>query len=356
VTPVRGRGITLVVVVAVILVLSGALAGCSGEKKQTLKVFNADSLMVPFEALAIEFEAEHPGVDVQIEGHGSIQVIRHATELHDEVDVLAVADYSLIPMLMYDIKVPDTDEDYADWYVIFATNELGLAYTPQSKYADEINSTNWYEVLSRPDVTVALSDPRFDSSGYRALMACQLAELYYGNETIFEDVLGNSSPPITVDALDGMYTITVPEVLKSPKLTIRGTSIALLSTIESGDVDYAFLYKSVAVQHGLEFLELPGEINLSSDSYKMLVQGLVVKLQFQRFASVYPEFECLPILYAVTIPQNTPKRELAVEFVKFLIGPEGQRILIEQNQPPIVPAKADSPALLPGELKPLVAE
>jgi molybdate/tungstate transport system substrate-binding protein len=116
------------------------------------------------------------------------------------------------------------------------------------------------------------------------------------------------------------------------------------------------MYKSVAEQHGLRFLELPGEINLSSDSYKMLVQGLVVKLQFQRFASVYPEFECLPILYAVTIPQNTPKRELAVEFVKFLIGPEGQRILIEQNQPPIVPAKADSPALLPGELKPLVAE
>lgn len=351
----RGR-VALVALAAAILVLSGILVGCSGEKKQTLKVFNADSLMVPFEALAIEFEAEHPGVGVQVEGHGSIQVIRHATELHDEVDVLAVADYSLIPMLMYETQVPGTTENYADWYVIFATNELGLAYTPQSRYTGEITSANWYEVLSRLDVTVALSDPRFDSSGYRALMACQLAELYYGNATIFEDVLGKSSPPITVDEIDGTYTITVPEVLKSPKLTIRGSSIGLLSTIESGDVDYAFMYKSVAEQHGLKFLELPGEINLSSDSYKMLVQGLVVKLQFQRFASVYPEFECLPILYAVTIPQNTPKRELAVEFVKFLLGPEGQRILIEQSQPPVSPAYADAPDLLPNELKPLVAE
>jgi molybdate/tungstate transport system substrate-binding protein len=354
-TFIRGRGV-LAFLAITILLLSTTLYGCSSEKKQILKVFNADSLMVPFEELASEFEAEHPSVDVQVEGHGSIQVIRHATELHDEVDVIAVADYSLIPMLMYNTKIPGTDKNYADWYVIFSTNELGLAYTPQSRYAGEITSANWYEVLSRPDVEVALSDPRFDSSGYRALMSCQLAELYYGNTTIFKGVLGNSSPPITVDENGGNYTITVPEILKSSKLTIRGSSIGLLSTIESGDVDYAFMYKSVAEQHGLKFLELPGEINLSSDGYKALVQRLEVKLQFQRFASVYPEFECLPILYAVTIPQNTPKRELAVEFVKFLLGPEGQRILLEQSQPPVSPAYADAPDLLPNELKPLVAE
>lgn len=345
--------IVLVIAICSLLIM---VSGCSSEQRQTLKVFNADSLMVPFEALATAFENEHPGVDVQVEGHGSIQVIRHATELHDEVDVLAVADYSLIPMLMYSTKIPNTNENYADWYVIFATNELGLAYTPQSKYADKINSANWYQVLSRSDVTVALSDPRFDSSGYRALMACQLAELFYGNATIFETVLGHSSPPITVENNNDIYTIKVPEILESSKLTIRGSSIGLLSTMESGDVDYAFMYKSVAEQHKLEFLELPGEINLSSDSYNTLVKGLIVKLQFQRFASVNPEFECLPILYAVTIPQNAPNGELAIEFAKFLLAPEGQRILIEQSQPPVLFPYSDNYELMPDELKSLVSK
>nr|HID13915.1 extracellular solute-binding protein [Anaerolineae bacterium] len=47
-----------------------------------------------------------------------------------------------------------------------------------------------------------------------------------------------------------------------------------------------------------------------------------------------------PIVYGVTIPKNAPNPELAIEFVRFLIGPEGQAIMEQQGQPPIVPAVA----------------
>jgi molybdate/tungstate transport system substrate-binding protein len=43
-----------------------------------------------------------------MEGHGSIQVIRHVSDLHEQADVLVTADYSLIPMLLYEVKDPDT--------------------------------------------------------------------------------------------------------------------------------------------------------------------------------------------------------------------------------------------------------
>ncbi len=159
-----------------------------------LKVICASSLMVPFQEMEKEFEAVHPDIDVVVEGHGSIEAIRYVTELDTEADVVAVADYSLIPMMMYNHQVPGTSESYADWYVNFATNRLGLAYTKKSKYADQISATNWYDILSDPDVKLGIPDPNIDSCGYRALMMCQLAETYYGDETIFEKVLGSFSP------------------------------------------------------------------------------------------------------------------------------------------------------------------
>lgn len=332
-----------------------SLAGCGGQGKTKLKVFNADSLMVPFAAIEKAFEARYPDVDVLIEGHGSIQVIRYVTELHAEVDVAAVADYSLLPMMMYGAQLPDGAGSYADWCIKFATNRLGIAYTASSKHAEEIDTSNWFEVLSRSDVRVGLSDPRFDSSGYRALMMCQLAEAYYGNDAIFENLLGNDfSPPITVSQERGEATVVVPEVLRPGRISLRGSSIALLSTIESGDIDYAFMYESVAKQHGLRFLPLPAEIDLSSAEYADLYATVRCKLAFQRFASVEPEFVGEPIVYGITVPRNAPYPELAAEFIEFLLSPEGQTILSHTYQPPLVPSTADFPGNVPEGLRPFV--
>jgi len=54
-----------------------------------LKVFHAGSLGEPFQELETEFEAQHPGVDVQREAAGSAQSIKKITELGKKADVLA---------------------------------------------------------------------------------------------------------------------------------------------------------------------------------------------------------------------------------------------------------------------------
>ena len=59
------------------------------------------------------FEAQHPDVDVQVEGHGSIQAIRQVTDLHRPIDVVAVADESLIPDLMFRTD-PATGTNFTD--------------------------------------------------------------------------------------------------------------------------------------------------------------------------------------------------------------------------------------------------
>ncbi len=338
-----------------IILFTFILASCGSDKTE-LKVINAGSLMVPFAELEAAFEAEHPDVDVQIEGHGSIQVIRHVTELYAEPDVIAVADYSLLPMMMYDVSIHETDEPYANWQIKFATNRLGIAYTPSSKHAEQINGENWYKVLSLSDVTVGISDPRFDSCGYRSLMLCQLAELHYDDDQIFDSVIGDFDPPINVQKEAGNYRIIVPEILRPQKVSVRGSSVALLGTIQSGDIDYAFMYESVSKQHGLEFIELPVEIDLSSTDFSHQYGKVKCSMGFQRFSSVVPEFQGETIIYGITIPGNSTHTELASEFIEFILGPEGQRVLMQTFQPALIPPETDLVKNMPVSLQYLIPE
>ncbi|MEA3397635.1 MAG: tungstate ABC transporter substrate-binding protein WtpA, partial [Chloroflexota bacterium] len=323
------------------LILALVLSACAlspGEKTQ-LRVLLAGSLIVPFDDLEAAFEEQHPGVDVLIDAHGSIQCVRHVTELDGLADIVAVADYALIPMLMYETQDPETGQPYAAWTLQFATNRLGIAYTPQSAHAGEISAENWYEILSRPDVLLGLSDPRFDACGYRGLMLAQLAGPHYGDQDIFADLFGSRfTQPIRVQTRGDVSAILVPEVLQPEKnsgLVMRGSSVRLLALLQSGDLDYAFEYESVARQHGLEFLPLPPEIDLSDIAYQDNYERVRVSLDFQRFASVNPEFEGQTIAYGLTIPANAPHPDLSVEFIQFLVGPEGQAIMAKNQHPMI---------------------
>ena len=230
----------------------------------------AGSLIVPFDRLAAAFEKEHPDVEVVTEAHGSIQVLRHVTELGDLMDFVASADEQLIPPLMYDRDDPATGKPWADWYCTFATNRMVLAVSPKSPLAGELTSQTWYRRLTQPDVRFGLADPRFDAAGYRALMVLQLAEREYGDPYLLEDMLmGRFTTPITVEREGQTDVIEVPEILETSSgsnVVLRGASIQLVALLESGDLDCAFEYESVARQHGLEYVRLPAAIDLGDES------------------------------------------------------------------------------------------
>lgn len=347
----------MMVVLITPLILGFTSCGSVGQNKIQLRVYHADSLLIPFQEIEKQFEVKYPDIDVLLDGHGSIQVIRSVTELHQDVDLAAVADSQLIPLLMYHTQMPDGNGPYADWYIDFATNALGIAYTDKSPYASEITIDNWYEIMSRQDVRIGLADPRIDSLGYRVLMAVELAESYYKDDTIFEQLFdGAFTIRLDVSFANGITTITVPQLMKSAqdRIVLRSYSLQLLALLESGDVDYSFEYESVARQHNLKFLKLPQAIDLSSQDYANTYQQVHVIMDFQRFASVNPEFFGAPIVYGLTIPKNAPHQEEAIEFIQFLFSPEGQRILSDNYQPPLSPPKADDIAKVPDTLRSLL--
>lgn len=322
-----------------------------------LVVFGAGSLIVPFDHLENAFEARYPNIDLQAEYHGSIQVIRHVSELHESIDVVATADATLIPMLMYAVDNPETGEPYADWYISFATNKLAVAYTDKSMYADEINGDNWYEVLSRRDIRVGLADPRFDAAGYRTLMAFALANDHYKQPKIYTNMFnGRFASPVTLFQDDDETTITVPEIFDSQPdtgLLVRGASIQLLALLESGDLDYAFEYESVIQQHALKMVKLPDAVNLGDEVYNAAYNRVVVEMDFRRFATIEPVFRGERIGYAVTIPSSAPHPEEAALFIAFLLSAEGRAVMQDDFHPVFDPPIGDNYTNIPAELQTL---
>jgi molybdate/tungstate transport system substrate-binding protein len=347
-----------------VIALTLGLVACNGSpaanrpaEKTPLVVFAAGSLIQPFDKLEKAFEAKYPDIDVLPEYHGSIQVIRHATELHEPIDVVATADASLIPMLMYEVNDPDTGLPYADWYIRYASNHLALAYNKDSQYADEINADNWVGILSRQDVKVGIPDPRFDAAGYRGLMAVALDEERANSYGMFESFVdGQFAFEPTIFRDDDQTTITVPEILETnpgAHLVLRGASIQLIALLESGDLDYAFEYESVINQHGLELLPLPDEVNLGEETYENLYNRVQVILDFQRFASVKPEFRGERIGYGITIPSSAPHPREAALFIAFLLSPEGRAIMEADHHPVFDAPLGHGYASIPPELQSL---
>ncbi len=289
-----------------------------------LVIFHAGSLTVPVDELTAAFQEVHPDVTFETEASGSNTAARKISELGREADLMMSADYTVIDELL----IPA----FADWNLRFARNTMVIAYTDESEYADEINSDNWYEILLRDGVIFGHSEPDVDPCGYRTLMVWQLAEEYYDEPGLYER-LQASCPPENV----------------------RPKSVELIALLESGDMDYAYEYRSVAVQHGLNFIELPDEINLSMVEHADFYSQASVEI-----AGAEPGEQMTmvgkPIVYGVTIPSNAPSPDLAEEFVKFLLGPEGQAIMEDQGQPPIDPPVSDTWDALPSDLQDLVSE
>ena len=293
-------------------------------KKVTLTIFHAGSLTIPLQDLNEEFRKymKTKGYDVEIktEASGSVKAVRKVTDLGMKADIVAVADYTLLSTFMY--------PQYTDFYIAFARNEFVLCYTDKSKYGDEINSINWYEILSREGVKFGFSNPNIDPCGYRTVMAMKLAELYY-NKPIFNELIEKH----TNIRANGTKILSPKDITTDGKVVIRDKSVDLIALLESGSIDYAFEYKSVALQHNLKFVELPDEVNLKNFSLKdWYGQVSITVWKMKDGELVQKEIKAKPIVYGVTIPKNAENREIAEEYLAYLLSDKGREVFAKNYQ------------------------
>lgn len=213
----------------------GATAGCTtgsgrdGGRSTTVAILAAGSLQ---NALA---NGLRPLVDVpvRIETHGSATVARMIDAGQRDPDIVSVADTALFEHPLS-----------PDWYSVFASNALVVAYNPETaggRRLAEAGPQDWYEPIAAGEVALGRTDPDQDPLGYRTLFMLDLASRYY-------DDAGDLGDRIL--RRDQIY----PET-------------SLLSQFETGSIDAAVAYRSMAVERGYEYVELPDPIDLSDPAY-----------------------------------------------------------------------------------------
>jgi len=297
--------------------ISSEPARAGGETDLT--VFAAGTLAVPFRELDKVFEQEHADVVVQPEFGGSVMMARRITDLHHRADVFAAADYHVIPKYLFGA---DGGKNYADWYVGFAGNAITFAYTAKSRYARDVTADNWYKVLARPGVAIGRSNPNTDPSGYQTLQMLSLAAKFYADPGLAAGILANA-----------------------PRANMRDTETSLLSALELGEIDYLAIYRSDAMQHGLDYVHLPARIDLSDPADEAFYKTGVAETK----NGVLPG---KPIVYAVTIPTNAEAPDLAAEYVALLLGPKGQAIMARNGFRVINPGYGAHLASMPEGIRP----
>lgn len=204
---------------------SAAVAGCGGVlggRREPVRILAAGSLQAPL----ADGLAGAVSTPVTVEAHGSATVARLVARGKRDPDVLALADVALFDGLLG-----------GPWYAAFATNALvvGHADTPGGRRVAEAGE--WFEPILTGAARLGRTDPNLDPLGYRALFALQLGADYYDRPALAEDLA----------RADQVY----PET-------------ALPAQFETGAVDAAILYESMATQHGLDALDLPAAVDLSS--------------------------------------------------------------------------------------------
>jgi molybdate/tungstate transport system substrate-binding protein len=302
-----------------------ALAGAV-QAKQEVIIFHAGSLTVPFAEVEKRFEDLHPDIDVLREAGGSTKMARMISELGKPADIMASADYTVIDKGL----IPA----HADWNILFASNQLVLCYTDQSRFADEVSADNWYEILARPGVVWGHSDPNLDPCGYRALMVLQLAERFHNQPGLYDRLIANR-----------------------PEANVRPKSVELVSLLKTGNMDYAWEYLSVAKQHGLKYVALDDHINLGNYKFDNFYALAKVKVT-GKAPGTWITRTGQSCTYGLTLIKTAPNRDGAVLFLEYLLDPEqGLKTLEEMGQPAISPSQAVSDEVrqsLPGNLPVLV--
>ena len=289
------------------------LVASVGLAKEKIVVFHAGSLAVPFSDIEKVFEAKYPKYDVQREASGSRAAARKISEIGKAADVMASADYKVIDNLL----IPND----AKFNVQFSTNEMAIAYTSHSKYANEINSQNWAEIFLREDVKIGHSNPNIDPCGYRSVLVTKLAEKYYKIPGLYDKLFGYGD------------SYKVGEEDKR-KVIVRPKETDLLGLIEANAYDYLYIYKSVAQQHGLKYITLPKQVSLKDNEFKDFYKTVTFKINGKK-PGTFKTKKGGAMVYGITVVQNKispTNKDGAVKFVNFVLSKEGQKIMARNGQ------------------------
>jgi len=155
--------------------------------------------------------------------------------------------------------------DWVSWYATFATSKLAIGYNPKSKFAADLKTKPWYDVVTMSGFRLGLTPPASDPKGVLA-----------------------------VEALDGTakarHLPALSSIGKDSSNQFPETNLE--AEVESGQLDAGFFYLAEANSAGIPTVPLTG-VNLKAD-------------------------------YTITVLNKAAHLAAADAFVAYLLGPAGR--------------------------------
>jgi molybdate/tungstate transport system substrate-binding protein len=168
---------------------------------------------------------------------------------------------------------------WVSWYVTFATSPLVIGYNPHSKFAHDLQTKPWYEVITEPGFLIGRTDPATDPKGKLTVTALTQAAVKYKDPALLAIAKSDSN----------VY----------PEETLVGR-------LQAGQLDAGFFYTSETTPAGIPTVEMTG-ISLKAT-------------------------------YTVTVLNQAPHQAGGESFVTYLLSPAAQSILTKSGfqlvQPP----------------------
>jgi molybdate/tungstate transport system substrate-binding protein len=170
-----------------------------------------------------------------------------------------------------------TNGDWVSWYITFAQSPVVIGYNASGKFAADLKSKPWYQVLMEPGIKIGRTDPKLDPKGALTVTLMQQAEVFYKSSGLSEKIIG--APDNAAQVL--------------PEETLVGR-------LQSGQLDVGFFYSTETADAKIPAIALPPQITPKA-------------------------------VYTVTILHNAPNADGADKFVAFLLGPDGQSVMKEHG-------------------------
>ncbi len=252
------------------------------------------------QALGPAFASQQQGT-YQGQGQGAYGMARLLASHKVTADVFV----SITPGPMQILK----DAGLIDNAIPVASTSMVIAYNPKSKYAAqfaEANSHNdgsWLKVLATPGLQFGRTDPYLDPKGQNIVFTLLLAEKYYQQPGIANQIMGGVQNPRQVNLEGG-----------------------LLTRLEGGQVDAAAGYESEVISAKLPYIKFPDEINLSNpDMEKQWYDTVSFTIKDSKGQDKVLHTQ--PLVYYAAVLKNAPDGVAqGQKFVDFMLSPQGQKL------------------------------
>jgi molybdate/tungstate transport system substrate-binding protein len=186
--------------------------------------------------------------------------------------------------------------DWVTWYVTFAQSPLVIGYSPFSRFAEDLKTKPWYDVLREPGIRIGRTDAKLDPKGALTVQLLAKAEQVYHQPGLAQAVLGAPDNPNQVRPEEN-----------------------LVGRLQSGQIDVGFFYSTETSDLHIPAIPLPPEVAQSA-------------------------------VYTATVLRDAAAPDAAAKFVDFLLGQQGQAVMKEHGLATLTPSVTGNAAKVPATI------